>query len=92
MPDIRFGFYTIRHNPKPIPDRRWDWDFVHDDFDGADDSTDNRCGAAESVEACKAEIREIEEDWGNTCHSCPAITDDDGYSVDETCCHYCKAD
>lgn len=58
----RFGSYTITYDPPPIPIRTFDWQFVHDDFDGADDSTDNRCGAAASVEACIAEIRELEDD------------------------------
>lgn len=38
-----------------------DWnnyEYVHDDYDGAEDSHDNRCGHGESVEACKAEIDE----------------------------------
>ena len=38
-----------------------DWtnyEYVHDDYDGAEDSCDNRCGYGESVETCKAEIDE----------------------------------
>ena len=34
------------------------YEYVHDDYDGAEDSHDNRCGYGESVEACKAEIDE----------------------------------
>lgn len=49
----RYGDWTITHDPKPIPDRRWDWSFVHDDYDGPGD---DRCGDAASLEACKAEI------------------------------------
>lgn len=34
------------------------YEYVHDDYDGAEDSHDNRHGHGESVEACKAEIDE----------------------------------
>ena len=56
--------YTISHDPKPIPDRSHDWDFAHDDFDGAPDSYDPRCGTAASLEEAKQRIDEIilEED------------------------------
>ena len=35
-----------------------DFCYVHDDYDGACDAGDRRCGACESVEACKQEIDE----------------------------------
>lgn len=59
--------YRITYDPKPIPDRRWDWDFVHEDYDGApnypgDGPGDHRCGNAASVEACRAEIDMLEDD------------------------------
>ena len=38
-------------------------EYVHDDYDGAEDSHDNRCGYGESVEACKAEIGERFYEW-----------------------------
>lgn len=25
--------WHVKYNPKPIPDRRWDWDYWHDDYD-----------------------------------------------------------
>ena len=34
------------------------YEYVHDDYDGAEDSRDNRCGYGKSIEACKAEIDE----------------------------------
>jgi hypothetical protein len=52
--------WHIEFNPPPIPSRNCDWQFWHDDFDGAEDSGDNRCGSAESLEAAKAEIDERE--------------------------------
>lgn len=39
-----------------------DYTFVHDDYDGAPNAGDHRCGFAESIEACKAVIDEIEDD------------------------------
>lgn len=37
------------------------YDFVHDNFDGADDACDSRCGEANTVEEAKALIDEKEE-------------------------------
>lgn len=47
--------YTILHNPLPIPTRRLDYQYHHDEYDGPEDS---RCGAAANLEAAKAEIDE----------------------------------
>jgi hypothetical protein len=33
MGDIKVGGWTISYNPKPIPDRRFDYDVTHDDYD-----------------------------------------------------------
>ena len=52
--------YHITLGPAYTRDTRWQ--FVHDDYDGADDSHDNRCGFGETPEACREEIDEIEED------------------------------
>ena len=32
------------------------YDYVHDDYDGAEDANDNRCGQAHSVDEAKFEI------------------------------------
>jgi hypothetical protein len=55
--------YEIYYDPKPIPDRRSDWNYVHKDYDGGyyDEEgnvceADPRHGCAESIEACKREI------------------------------------
>ncbi len=58
---LRYGSYTIVYAPPPIPMRTHDWAFWHNDFDGAADANDARCGTAKSVDACKAEIDAIEE-------------------------------
>lgn len=52
--------WNIEYEPKPIPDRRHDWSFAHEDFDGAPDSHDHRCGTAASVEDALRQIREME--------------------------------
>lgn len=52
---IEYRGCTIIFDPKPIPDRRHDWDWTHKDYDGP---PDNRLGACASVEECKAEIDE----------------------------------
>lgn len=57
---MKYRGYTISHNPKPIPSRNDDWDFVHSDYDGPGDP---RCGTEVSVEACKRRIDEITEEY-----------------------------
>lgn len=52
--------YGISYDPPPIPDRRYDWAFAHDDYDGAPDSGDMRCGVGPSIEDCKRQIDELE--------------------------------
>lgn len=37
------------------------YEFSHDNYDGAPDAGDNRCGHAHTVEACKARIDELED-------------------------------
>lgn len=59
---MRYRNYTITFDPKPIPSRQFDYDFHHDDYDGAVDSTDHRCGSAGSAEDAKIEIDCIESD------------------------------
>lgn len=58
--------WTITHNPKPIPSKRWDWDYVHDDFDAELDNGEwvgnGLCGSAESYEEAVRQIMEIEEE------------------------------
>ena len=60
-----WGDWIITHNAKPIPDRSHDFDFVHEDYDGAPDSGDKRCGTAgspqDAMRACHA--LEHGEEW-----------------------------
>jgi len=59
---MRYRNYTITFNPKPIPSRQFDYDFCHDDYDGAIDAKDPRGGSAASAEEAKNEIDLIEEE------------------------------
>ena len=53
-----WGDWIITYNPKPIPNRSHDFDYVHKDYDGAPDSGDKRCGTAgsppDAMRACHA--------------------------------------
>lgn len=66
--DIRFGPWRITYDPPPIPIRTMDWEFSHDDFDasweGEEDGyvSNGLGGRGSSVEDCKAQIADIEED------------------------------
>lgn len=51
--------HHLMYDPKPIPDRRHDWDWWHDDYDGP---PDRRCGSAPTAEAARQEIDEILEE------------------------------
>lgn len=58
---IAYRGYTIRPNDCNI-DARCDWVFAHDDYDGAEDSGDHRCGWGASIAECRREIdMQIEE-------------------------------
>ena len=59
--NVRYKNYTISYDPKPIPHRSFDWDFGHDDYDGALDSNDYRCGNGASIEHCKQQIDDMED-------------------------------
>lgn len=56
----KYRNYNIQYNPKPGPTNLV-YDFEHEGYDGAIDSNDNRCGCGISVEDCKSQIDEIED-------------------------------
>ena len=58
----KYRGYTISYWAKPVPTRAWDYDFSHEDYDGAPDSGDNRCGNARSLEQAKEFIDELIEE------------------------------
>lgn len=53
MKNIEYKGFIISYWAKPIPDRRWDYDAVHNDYDGPGD---DRCFSGSSVEDVKAQI------------------------------------
>lgn len=55
------ALWHIQYSPKPIPTDKFDWDFWHDDYDGAPDAKDHRCGSAPSLFEAMEAIREIEK-------------------------------
>lgn len=58
----RYGPWHIMPANWTRPHPSVDWDWWHDDYDGAPDSGDNRCGSAADRDACIAEIHEWEDD------------------------------
>lgn len=54
--------WTIYYDPPPIGSRVADFQFAHDDYDGAEDSGDIRCGFGPSAPACCKAIDAIEEE------------------------------
>lgn len=59
---IPYRGYWIEYDPPPIPSRAHDWQWWHDEYDGAPDSHDHRYGSSASLEEAKAEIdAQIEE-------------------------------
>jgi hypothetical protein len=60
----RYGLYRIDYDPPPIPDRRFDWSYVHDQYDGPGD---RRCGRAESLDDARNEIDALEQDMLEEC-------------------------
>lgn len=60
---MRYGSWIITYDPPPIPLRTLDWTYVHEDYDGAEDSGDRRLGYAPDIATCIVEINEIEGQW-----------------------------
>jgi hypothetical protein len=56
----KYKGYVITRDPPPIPHRGSDWQFSHEDFDGAPDSMDPRHGTAGSLEDARRQIDELE--------------------------------
>ena len=61
---IKYKGYCITYDPKPIPIRFADYEFVHEDYDGAIDAFDYRRGNGASVDECKDFIDAIEKNNG----------------------------
>lgn len=55
-PDCHPEGWTIEFNPKPIPDRKHDWDFWHED----NDVDGKLCGTAASLSDALEQIHDLE--------------------------------
>jgi len=53
--------WNVDRDVKPIPDRRFDFNYWHEDHDGSDGG-DGLAGTASSVEDAVEQIKEIEKD------------------------------
>ena len=71
--------WTITYNPKPIANFSFDWDAVHNDYDGEtlDDNGNELAFELRSLEDCKDYIDEITE---HKCFNC----DTPGYAESMT--------
>lgn len=56
----QYRSYTITYDPPPGPTDQV-YSFSHEDFDGAPDSSDNRCGRGSSIRDCEEQIDELED-------------------------------
>jgi len=52
----KYKGYWIKYDPPGIPVRHWDWQYVHEEYDGPEDG---RCGAAASLEDAKQQIDDL---------------------------------
>jgi len=50
------GPWRFQYNAKPIPDRGHDWDYWHEEYDGAEDSGDTRKGTARTFADALEEV------------------------------------
>ena len=75
---MKYKEWDIEYNPKPIPDRRFDYDAVHPDYDGADGGN-GLAFNAESIEEAKKQIDEM------TCDVCQDIIDEDECECRDCC-------
>lgn len=58
----RYGPWRIAPADWLRPSPAFDWDWWHEDFDGAEDAGDHRCGSAASLPDCIEAIHEWEDD------------------------------
>lgn len=57
---IKYKNYTIKNAIESWPYAKYE--FMHEDYDGAPDAYDFRCGTASSVEQCKYLIDSMENE------------------------------
>ncbi len=57
--DLAPDGWHIEYNPKPIPRSSHDWDFWHDNYDGAPDGNNRLFGTAMNIRDALEQIEEI---------------------------------
>lgn len=57
---VDYGDWHIYYEPVPGPGNAWH--YYHDDYDGAPDGNDHRCGTCNTFVECIIEINEEHED------------------------------
>ncbi len=62
MNEIVYRNFIITYWCKPTPDRRFDYEYTHADYDG---DGDNRCGFAGSLDECESEIDDYWDDFNS---------------------------
>jgi hypothetical protein len=62
MKPIKVAGWTISKWVKPIPDRRFDFDFIHDDYYAEGDTSNGLSGSAMSVQDALIQIIQIEQE------------------------------
>lgn len=59
---FRYGPWHIQRADWTRPSAEFDWDWWHEDYDGAEDANDPRSGSGRTLDACINAINEHEED------------------------------
>lgn len=77
---IKYRGYKIE------PDTLWGWIFEHNDYDGAIDSNDGRCGACETLRDCLNRIDDYIAD-DIFCDACDSTGIDSNSKYGDTCLH-----
>jgi len=81
--------WTIRNVCPPIPLRCFDWEYVHDEYDGAPDAFDDRHGnVASMAEAIEAIEEHVSENWDGKCYACEFPTE----PGKKFCCFACECE
>lgn len=61
---------------EPQYGKQFAYQYLHDDFDGAEDANDYRCGHAATVDECRAEIDDYELEHPTATRPKPALMDE----------------
>ncbi len=57
-----YGPWRVYYEPPPIPTRAFDWHWYHEDYDGAPDGNDGRCGSESNFAAALCACDDWEDD------------------------------